>query len=99
MSDTEEEIVSLLKKFKLPKTVTVKCQYCSLLRDQSNMARHYKSDECTWTPEEAERRKTLRRLEKKKEALQEQYQERLAVLKAKFDARIKAVQDQISEVE
>ncbi len=98
MTETTDEIVSLLKDFKLPKTIIIKCQYCEARRDQSNMARHYKSDECTWTPEEALRRKTLERLRKKRAALQQLYEDRLAALKVKFDAKIQAVDDQISEI-
>ena len=98
MTETTDEIVSLLRDFKLPKTVIIKCQYCEALRDQSNMARHYKSDECTWTPEEDLRRKTLGKLRKKRAALQQLYEDRLAVLKAKFEAKIQAVDDQISEI-
>ena len=99
MTETTEEIVSLLKEFKLPKTVLVKCQYCGSKRDQSNMARHYKSEECTWTPEEALRRKTLEKLRKKRAALQQLYEDRLAALKAKFDAKIKAVDDQLHNLQ
>ncbi len=98
MSETTKEIVSLLEQCKLPKTINVKCQYCGELRDSSNMARHYKSEECTYTPQEALRRKTLQNLRKRKKALQELYQERLADLKAKFDTKIQKIDDQIKEI-
>ncbi len=97
-AENDAEIVSainLLKNFKLPKTIIVKCQYCGAKRDQSNMARHYKSDECTWTPEEGNRRKMLLKLEKKKEALRKQYEARLATLKAKFKSKISKVDEEI----
>ncbi len=96
--EDEEEIVSMLEKFKLPKTITVKCPYCNLLRDQSNLARHYKSAECTWTPEEAERRKTLKKLEKKKESIRQQYQERLVAIKAKLDAKLAEIDLEINQL-
>ncbi len=98
MSEVEDELVNIMEKIRIPKTVTIKCPYCLQERDQSNMARHYKSEDCTWTPEEALRRKKLKKLEKKKLALQQLYQERLADLKAKFDAKIYQVDSEISEI-
>ena len=96
MSNITDEIVSMLEKCKIPKTKNVKCEYCGQLRDKSNMFRHYKAIDCTWTQEESDRRKKLKKLKKEKLKLEELYEVKLAALKKKFETKITKIDLEIN---